>query len=245
MIPTENNDRLEQVRGMFARIAGRYDLLNRLMTFGRDRAWRREVVQRLQPRAGTRVLDAGSGTGDLALEILRRQPGTSVTAADLTIEMVKIGRTRPGGAQVHWVVADAQHLPFRARSFDGVVSGYLLRNVPDVTQTLAEQERVSAPGARFVALDTTPPRRNLIYPFMKFYLRRVIPALGTLITGDSAAYRYLPETTEHFLSAEALAEKISAAGFSEVHFRRRMFGSMAIHWWKKLNELVQDDPSGE
>lgn len=157
-----------------------------------------------------------------------------VIAADLTLEMIKVGKTRPGGENILWVVADAENLPFGSAVFNGVISGYLLRNVPRVPVALAEQFRVTVPQGRFVSLDTTPPRRNLLYPFIKFYLKFVIPFLGRILTGESAAYTYLPETTAHFLSAEALAENIAQAGYREVTFIRRMFGSMAIHRAKKV-----------
>lgn len=234
MITGDANERLQKVRGMFARISRRYDLLNRLMTFGRDQSWRREAIKRLAIKSGQTILDAGSGTGDIALEIKSANSKVKVIAADLTIEMMKIGRSRPGGDGIDWVVADAQHLPFTDEIFDGVISGYLFRNVPDVDSALTEQHRVSTVHANMVSLDTTPPRRNLLYPFIRFYLKVVIPTLGRLIAGDSAAYTYLPETTTHFLSAEALAEHIAKAGFEDVQFTRRMFGSMAIHWGKKI-----------
>jgi demethylmenaquinone methyltransferase / 2-methoxy-6-polyprenyl-1,4-benzoquinol methylase len=233
MINGDSNERLQKVRGMFARISGRYDLLNQLMTFGRDQSWRKEAIRHLGLSPNQVILDAGSGTGDIALEIKKSEPTARVIAADLTIEMIKVGRSRRDGERIFWVVADAQALPFANGVFNSVISGYLLRNVPDVDITLTEQHRVVSYTANFVSLDTTPPRRNLLYPLIMFYLKVVIPTLGKFITGDSAAYTYLPETTAHFLSAEALADRIRKSGFTDIHFTRRMFGSMAIHWAKK------------
>lgn len=233
MKPPQGEERVAYVRHMFARIAGRYDLLNRLMTFGRDRTWRTEVIQHLQPQEGQRILDLGSGTGDLALQLQVTYPGTQVIAADLTLEMMMVGKQRPGGAKILWVVADAGHLPFDAEIFDGVVSGYLLRNVPDVDAALAEHHRITTPAGRIVSLDTTPPQRNIFLPFIRFYLRFIIPLLGKLVAGDSEAYTYLPETTAQFLSAEALAERMRLSGFVVEGFVRRMFGTMAIHWGHK------------
>jgi len=233
MTARDPQQHLEQVRGMFGRISKRYDLLNRVMTFGRDRTWRTEAIGYLNVLPGQVILDAGSGTGDIALEIKTAQPSVKVVAADLTLEMMRVGKKRQGGEALLWVVADAEHLPFAGQQFNGVISGYLLRNVPDVQTALSEQYRVTKKAGRFVSLDTTPPRRNLLYPFVNFYLKYIIPLLGKMLTGDSEAYTYLPETTTHFLSAETLAERIGQTGYLEVRFARRMFGSMAIHRAKK------------
>jgi demethylmenaquinone methyltransferase/2-methoxy-6-polyprenyl-1,4-benzoquinol methylase len=108
-----------------------------------------------------------------------------------------------------------------------------MRNVPDVDMALAEQQRVLKDGGRVVSLDTTPPRRNLLQPFLKFHLHRVVPLLGRIIAGDSEAYTYLPDSTEQFLTAEKLAKRMGAAGFQAVDFVRRMFGTVAIHWGRK------------
>lgn len=234
MNPPQGAERVAYVRRMFARIASRYDLLNRLMTFGRDRAWRTEAISHLRPVADQTILDLGSGTGDLALQILDTAPGLVVIAADLTLEMMLVGKTRPGGEKIMWVVADAGNLPFPTEAFAGVISGYLLRNVPDVDACLAEHYRVTTPAGRIVSLDTTPPRRNLLLPFIRFYLKFIIPLLGKLVAGDSEAYTYLPETTARFLTAEVLAERIRQAGYTVEGFVRRMAGTMAIHWGRKI-----------
>lgn len=233
MKPPQGDARVPYVRRMFARIASRYDLLNRLMTFGRDRAWRTEAIRHLAPRQGERILDLGSGTGDLALQITTEHPSVQCIAADLTLEMMEVGRRRPGGERIAWVVADAQHLPFAPGVFDGVISGYLLRNVPDVDVCLAEQFRVSTPAGRIVSLDTTPPQKNLLLPFIRIHLKYIIPLLGKLVAGDAEAYTYLPETTARFLTAEALAERFRQAGYEVEGFVRRMAGTMAIHWGRK------------
>ena len=226
-------ERTEFVRAMFASIAPRYDLMNRLMTLGQDRAWRREVVRRAAFAAGQRVLDIGTGTGDIALEAVRQAPGILAVGADFSPEMMRVGRSRAGGAQVRWVVADALYLPFARGSFEAVTSGYLLRNVPDVAQALAEQHRVLRTEGRVVCLDTTPPPRNLLRPFMDLHMHVMIPLVGRIVTGSSAAYTYLPDSTEAFHPAEKLADRLRGAGLREVGFARRMLGTMAIHWGVK------------
>lgn len=223
------NEHTAAVQRMFGRIARRYDLLNRILSMGQDIRWRKEVVARLDLPRGARLLDDGCGTGDLVYTARKRFPGIGLFASDLTSEMVRIGKQRPGGDQVHWVIADAQHLPFANEVFDGLVSGYLLRNVADLPLTLAEQARVLTPGSSAVALDTTPPPNNLLRPLIDFYLLRIIPLIGKIVAGDAEAYAYLPSTTVKFLTAEVLAERFRQAGFERISFVRRMFGSMAIH----------------
>ncbi len=223
-------ERAQYVQDMFTRIAPRYDLMNRLMTLGQDIAWRKEVIRRADLSAASRVLDLGAGTGDLALAIRTRQPACWTIAADFTLEMMRVGRQRPGGDALDWSSADAHNLPFVSRQFDAVVSGFLMRNVSDLPRALREQRRMLKPGGRIVILDTTQPPDNLLTPFMRFHLNTVIPTLGRLIAGDSEAYTYLPDTTQNFLTAEQLAARLTDAGFREIGFKRLMLGAVAIHW---------------
>lgn len=221
--------RAEYVQRMFGRIAGRYDLMNRLMTGGQDVGWRKTVVTLAALPPGGRLLDLGTGTGDIAAEALARDPKVQAVAADFTQEMMRVGRDRLGRRALRWAGVDALNLTFPAESFDAVTSGFLMRNVIDVPRALAEQFRVLRPGGRMVCLDTTPPPRNWLRPFIGFHLHYVIPTLGRLVAGSGEAYSYLPDSTEGFLTAETLAERMRAAGFAEVRFERLMFGTVAIH----------------
>ncbi len=218
----------EVVRRRFGRVAGRYDLLNRVMSLGRDQAWRKEAVKELAPRPGERILDVGAGTGDISLRIANTCPDTQLFACDLTPEMIAIARRRAGAEWVQWVIADAQNLPFAPGAFDGVISGFFLRNVPDPDRALREQARVLAARGRVVVLDTTPPRPGLFAPLASFYIRQVIPLLGRLLAHNPSDYSYLQRSTVSFLSAEALAEKLQKAGFEAAGFVVRMFGTVAI-----------------
>jgi demethylmenaquinone methyltransferase/2-methoxy-6-polyprenyl-1,4-benzoquinol methylase len=214
---------------MFDRIAGRYDLMNTLMTFGQDARWRQHVARLAGLPPGGRLLDVGSGTGGIALAARRRDSGVRSVAADFSLEMMAAGRQRPGGDRVAWCGADAQHLPFRDASFDAVTSGYLLRNVADAGQALAEQVRVVRPGGRVVCLDTCPQASSLA----RLFMRHMIPLLGRLVAGEARAYRYLPQSTQAFLAPEALAAQMRAAGLEQVRWRRLMLGSVAIHWGRR------------
>jgi len=232
MANLSGGERAHYVQGMFARIAHRYDLMNRLMTAGRDGSWRQQVIERADLPQEGRLLDLGAGTGDLARQALRQVPGCLPVAADFTLEMMLAGKKRPA-AKLDWAAADALCLPFPDECFDAVVSGFLLRNVSDLPQALSEQRRVLKPGGRIATLDTTRPERSLLSPLIRFHLHTLIPALGRLVAGDGEAYTYLPDSTEGFLSAEELQGHLSQAGFGEVGFHRLMFGTIAIHWGVK------------
>jgi demethylmenaquinone methyltransferase / 2-methoxy-6-polyprenyl-1,4-benzoquinol methylase len=223
-------ERARYVQNMFTRIAGRYDLMNRLMTGGQDIRWRRHVIQLARLRRNASLLDLGTGTGDLAREALAQFPQARVVAADFTLEMMRVGQKR--GA-LDFSSADALRLPFPDFSFDAVVSGFLMRNVIDLQKALQEQYRVLKKGGRIVVLDTTRPKKNLLSPFIWLHMHLVIPLLGRALTGSSDAYRYLPETTEGFVTAENLASRMAAAGFRKVGYERLMFGTIAIHWGQK------------
>lgn len=218
------------IQEMFSRIARRYMMMNHLMTAGQDIRWRKLAVRQARLSPGASVLDLGTGTGDLAREALQQVPSARVIGADFTLEMMRVGR-RFGPFVC--AAADALLLPFAEATFDAVVSGFLMRNVSDLSRALAEQFRVLKPGRRIVILDTTRPRRNLLWPFIWPHMRLVIPLLGALVTGSADAYRYLPESTQNFLTAEDLARRMEQAGFREVGFQRLMFGVAAIHWGRK------------
>jgi demethylmenaquinone methyltransferase/2-methoxy-6-polyprenyl-1,4-benzoquinol methylase len=223
-------ERATYVQNMFTRIAGRYDLMNRLMTGGQDIRWRKQVIQLAQLRTHARLLDLGTGTGDLAREAIAQVPQAKVIAADFTIEMMRVGQKR---GRLDFSSADALRLPFNDSSFDAVVSGFLMRNVIDLQKALQEQYRVLRKGGRIVILDTTRPKKNILSPFVWLHMHVIIPSVGRLLTGSSDAYHYLPETTEGFVTAENMASRMAAVGFKKLNFERLMFGTIAIHWGEK------------
>jgi demethylmenaquinone methyltransferase / 2-methoxy-6-polyprenyl-1,4-benzoquinol methylase len=232
ILPKSENKR-DYVQLMFERIAGHYDLMNRIISLGQDSDWRRKVVQILRPESTGLYLDLGAGTGDLSYEIIKNAPYAHIVAADLTLGMLLYGKQKKNSSTISWVVADAQALPFRQDTFSGVVSGYLLRNVPVIDNALKEQMRVIRPSCLVISLDTTPPGRTLFYPFIIIYLKWIIPLIGWIITRDGQAYSYLPESTRKHLTAEILSERMRNAGFETIKFEKLMFGTMAIHSGKK------------
>ena len=223
-------DFLDQQQELFTRIALRYDLVNHLMTGWQDNRWRRFAIKQLQLPPAAHLLDIGSGNGQLAQEALRLHPDCRPTAADLTQSMLEVGRLRDKIDRILWTRSNSAHLPFNDLSFDGVISGFLLRNLSDIFQGLKEQYRVLKPGGRIAVLDTSKPPQNLLSPLIGIYMKKMMPALGGFISGQKQAYKYLNRSTEGFLRAEELAAFLAAAGFKNVAYKQFALGVIAVHW---------------
>jgi demethylmenaquinone methyltransferase / 2-methoxy-6-polyprenyl-1,4-benzoquinol methylase len=230
-LPVEGGvEKRTYVRGMFTAIAPRYDLLNHLLSLNMDRWWRRGAVAQLgweQAPAG-RYLDLCSGTMDLAAALGNRKgfAGT-VIGADFVHPMLVLGRGK--SARTVPVTADALDLPFEAARFDGATVGFGIRNLADLDSGLREMARVLRPGARLVLLEFTTPPRQPLRSLYFFYFRRLLPAIGRLVSKHTTAYTYLPESVLAFPEPDALAERMRRAGFAEVRFRRLTGGICAVH----------------
>ena len=233
MTSKKGQNRNAYIKEMFNRISGQYDLMNRLMTFGRDLAWRRLLVAIAELPKNGRVLDVGTGTGDVAFEFLRFYPTSHVIGVDFSIAMINKGRERPGGRRIRWCQGDALQLPFPDSTFDAVTSGFLVRNVMNVRAAFEEQIRVIRPGGRVVCLDTSPVPKNILRPLAMFHLKILIPFLGKLITGEKGAYQYLPKSTLNFMEPNEIAKIMTELGLKKVGFRRLMFGIISVVWGKR------------
>lgn len=212
----------EGVRTMFDRIAPVYDVMNRVMTAGLDRTWRRLTVEAVvQP--GDRVLDACCGTGDLAVAAERE--GGIVTGLDFSAEMLQ--RARRKSETVAWVQGDLLDLPFEDASFDVATVGFGVRNVADLAAGLRELRRVLRPGGRLAILEITQPRGPL-RPFFRLWFDRVVPLLGRILPGGQA-YAYLPASVRRFPGADELAAQVRDAGFADVRVRLLGGTIVALH----------------
>ena len=212
----------EGVRKMFDRIAPVYDAMNRLMTAGLDRRWRRETAAAVV-RPGDRVLDVCCGTGDLALAAA--EAGGKVTGLDFSEAMlVRARRKEPA---LEWVSGDALALPFADDSFEAVTIGFGLRNLADAEHGLAEMRRVLSPGGRVAILEITRPR-GVLAPFYRFWFDGVIPLAGKVLPGGSA-YSYLPASVRRFPDPEGLAKLMDDAGFGDIRWRLFAGGIVALH----------------
>jgi ubiquinone/menaquinone biosynthesis methyltransferase len=206
------------VQSMFNRVARRYDAANRIMSGGIDVVWRKKAIARLLDGLGEtpRILDLGAGTLDGALEIARRAPGARVAAADFAREMLRAGRgkLRPGAA-IDTHAADGHDLPYRDGAFDGAFSAFCVRNLRDLPRGLRELRRVVRPGGRVVILEFLRPDKTRFF-FDRIWNPHVLPALGWIVTGDRAAYRYLPDSIAAFRSTAEFAALMTEVGFPTV-----------------------------
>jgi demethylmenaquinone methyltransferase/2-methoxy-6-polyprenyl-1,4-benzoquinol methylase len=210
---------------MFDRIAGRYDLVNSLISLGQHRRWKRLVAELAGVPAGGIALDVCAGTGDIAIALARR--GARVVAVDFSWQMMAVGVRRAAGLPVSFVRGDALALPFRDGVFDAATIGFSLRNVASRARLFSEMARVVRPGGRIVALETSQPRPAVVRALFRAHIT-LVSFLAPLAT-SGAAYRYLVRTIIAFPGADAIADEMRAAGLAEVSYRRLMFGAVAVH----------------
>ncbi len=212
----------DRVRSMFDRIAPVYDAMNRLMTAGLDRSWRRLAAEAVvQP--GARVLDACCGTGDLAIEAERQ--GGIVTGLDFAPRMLE--RARAKSSTIHWLEGDLLALPFPDDGFDAATVGFGVRNVADLERALGELRRVLRPGGRLAVLEITQPR-GVARAFFSLWFDRLVPLLGRVLPGGSA-YTYLPASVRRFPTAEELVALLERVGFEDVRVRLLGGSIVALH----------------
>jgi len=229
----DNREKGEQVREMFDSIAPAYDFMNRAMTLGIDRIWRRRVVKMVARAGAVDVLDIASGTGDLAIDMAHHIPGARVTGVDLSEGMIAIGREKVVRAgldtRVKLGVADCLSLPFADASFDAVTVAFGVRNFQELLRGYAEMLRVLRPGGLLVVLELSTPESKYVLPFYNFYTRRVIPFVGRMVSHDADAYRYLPDSIRAVARGNEMCALVRQAGFKTPTYRTLTFGVATIY----------------
>lgn len=231
-----SDEKAAHVRRMFSSIAPRYDLLNHLLSLNIDKLWRRRAVDMLHWHRAPEglFLDNCAGTLDLACELARR-PGFRgrIVGSDFTLAMLEGGRHKAAALPVESVCADALALPYADASFDGATVGFGVRNLADLDAGLREMARVLKPGSRLVVLEFTTPGWQPFRGLYFLYFRRILPAVGSLVSKHDSAYSYLPESVLRFPEPAELARRMTEAGFSAVGFRRLTGGIAALHWGER------------
>jgi demethylmenaquinone methyltransferase / 2-methoxy-6-polyprenyl-1,4-benzoquinol methylase len=231
-VPSRDSEQFaSDVRGMFDRIAGVYDVMNSAMTAGLHHQWRQRAVDRAEVGPGSDALDVCCGTGDLAFELRRRiGPDGRVVGSDFSEPMLELARRKSGelGLPVEFGWADALELPYGDGSFDAVTIGFGARNLADLPRGLSEMARVLRPGGRLVILEITRPQREPLASFYSIWFDRVVPMIGS-VAGDADAYSYLPNSVRTFPEPEELAGLMDAAGFERIRWLLLAGGIIAIH----------------
>jgi demethylmenaquinone methyltransferase/2-methoxy-6-polyprenyl-1,4-benzoquinol methylase len=227
----------EKIQQMFGAIAPRYDFLNRLLSFGIDRRWRKKAVRLLKYKEGARILDVATGTGDVALEIARLTPASvRITGADFCPEMVELGQIKIAQSlyadRIDLKVAPCEDLPFADNTFDSVTIAFGIRNVIDRKLGLAEMWRVTKPGGRLIILEFSTPRSMFFRQIYYFYFRRVLPVIGGMFSKFNA-YQYLPDSVLEFPSQKEFSRLIGEAGFRNIHLHELTFGIATIYAGEK------------
>lgn len=220
----------EQVRSMFDNIAHRYDFLNRFLSLGIDKGWRRKAVKLLKAYQPKRILDVATGTADFAIASLTLNP-EEVIGVDISEGMLEVGREKlqkKGIEKIRLLSGDSENLEFETESFDAIVVGFGVRNFEDLRKGLTEMNRVLRPGGAAMILEFSKPRGffGLIY---NFYFKVILPLWGKLFSGDQSAYTYLPESVQAFPEGEAFKQILTECGYKEVKDHRLTFGICSIY----------------
>jgi demethylmenaquinone methyltransferase / 2-methoxy-6-polyprenyl-1,4-benzoquinol methylase len=227
--PAERKD-LRLMREMFGKIAPRYDFITRVLSYGMDRRWKRQGLEKATLAQGAAVLDLACGTGDFSRLVLDKFPGSNVFAVDLTEPMLNQARGR-GVRNV--ICANVLNLPFADASFDCVFIGYGLRNFPNLAASVAEIERVIRPGGQLATLDFFLPENRVLRRMYLAYLYAVGALWGFLLHGRPRLYTYIPDSLRSFISIQDFSRLLLRAGYARVEARPFIFGGIGLHWATK------------
>jgi demethylmenaquinone methyltransferase/2-methoxy-6-polyprenyl-1,4-benzoquinol methylase len=235
--PAPGEPTTARVQGIFSRIAGTYDLVNVVASFGIDRTWRRRAVRTAALAPDSRVLDLAAGTGDLTMALARRGEPAEVVSTDFVPEMLEVAEGKAEGyegpTRIVFEAADAQDLRYEDGSFDVVTIAFGMRNLPDRAANMREVHRVLKPGGRYVVLEFSHPKSAVVRALYGAYLGHVVPFLGGVIARDRASYLYLRDSIRGFPVQEDLAAELEAAGFSRVSWQDLTFGVVTVHVCEK------------
>lgn len=229
----DTRPKTEQVRDMFDSIAPAYDFMNRAMTFGIDKWWRTLAVKMIKKQSPHAILDVATGTADLAIKLATALPSACVTGVDLSERMIELGKQKVAAKGISDRIAlqpaDCLHLPFADGCFDCVTVAYGVRNFEHLSEGYSQMFRVLKPGGMICVIELSTPQSPLVRPFYNLYTRTLIPAAGRLISKDTRAYSYLPESIAAVPQGDKMLKLMSDAGFSNCKCRKLTFGTCSIY----------------
>jgi demethylmenaquinone methyltransferase/2-methoxy-6-polyprenyl-1,4-benzoquinol methylase len=222
------------IQAMFDRIAARYDILNRIISFRLDNTWRSKAIKEVLKIDDPFILDLGAGTGDLTFAAAKQIKGSGrIVGLDFSLEMLKLARSKQNkaknGAKTCFIQGSATFSPFKDGAFDGVMTAFVLRNVSDLSLFFAHAFRVLKSGGTFVSLDMFPPGKTWFSPLYALYFYRLVPWIGGLLAHDRGAYLYLAKSVENFHAPERVAQLLQEAGFPKVSIRKFLNGAVCMH----------------
>ncbi len=227
--PSLQQRRPSRIGSMFSEIASEYDRMNLLMTAGLDKRWRQEVIRHCDLKQGSRVLDLGTGTAELAIELAKCSEEIYVVGTDISLAMIFQGRKKPRAKNICFTQANALALPYPDGCFDTVVSSFVMRNLPNQAHGLLEQFRVLKPGGKIVFLDIVSPKYSMFPELYSFFFFRMVPIVGQMVTGSEFAYSYLPSSTLDYPSPFALLQIMRAQGLADTSFESHSLDTVSIH----------------
>jgi demethylmenaquinone methyltransferase/2-methoxy-6-polyprenyl-1,4-benzoquinol methylase len=222
-----------KIQSMFSTIAHRYDLLNRVLSLGIDRHWRKFAVRQLPKADNAHYLDVATGTCDVALEIINSIPGSRVKGVDFSTGMLELGKEKVMNAGLAESIdvrfGDATNLPFEDNAFDGSIIAFGIRNVQDYKKGISEMGRVVKAGGRVVILEFTTVQNRLFKPIYRFYITKVLPFIGEVLSGKKGAYNYLPESMLSFPVPDELKQAMEETGLQDVKYYKLTLGAVTVH----------------
>lgn len=219
-----------QIQAMFDAVAPRYDFLNRLLSVGFDRRWRKLAVNEFDSVANKKFLDVATGTADIALEIANRQPAADkILGMDFSQSMLERGSKKTSARNIQLIPGSAEHIPLRDKIFDGVITAFGVRNFADAEQGLREMHRILKPKGKIVVLEFSFPQNGILQWLYRFYFENILPLTGRIISGHKTAYSYLPISVANFPQGNAFKEMLEKCGFGNVLVKELTLGIVTLY----------------
>jgi demethylmenaquinone methyltransferase / 2-methoxy-6-polyprenyl-1,4-benzoquinol methylase len=223
-----------QIQAMFNDVAPRYDFLNRILSAGYDRRWRKLAVNEFDSVANKTFLDVATGTADITLEIANRQPSSNkIIGMDFSQSMLELGKNKVSGLDINLIPGSAENLPLKDKAFDGVITAFGVRNFSNAKQGLREMYRVLKPKGKVVVLEFSFPQNGLLQWLYRFYFENILPLTGRIISGHKSAYSYLPASVANFPQGNDFKKMLEEAGFEDVSLKELTLGIVTLYTGKK------------